>query len=48
MVGRARQVRENHQRLVKLPLEVTARGVRFVARESWGAERVHLFAFDVS
>ncbi len=31
-----------------VPLEVVTRGVRFVVRESWGAEQVHVFAFDVS
>ena len=43
----ARQVRENHQRLVWVPLEAVSRAVRFVARESWGAPQMHLFAFDV-
>jgi hypothetical protein len=38
---------DNHQRLVRVPLRVRTRGVRFVPRESWGAEPVHLFAFDV-
>ena len=44
------QVRDNHQRLVRLPLSSSgvSRGVRFVVRESWGADRVHVFAFDVS
>jgi hypothetical protein len=43
----ARQMHENHQRLVWVPLEAITRGVRFVVRESWGAPQVHLFAFDV-
>jgi hypothetical protein len=42
------QVRDNHQRLVKVGLDVTATALRFVVRGSWGAERVHVFAFDVS
>ncbi len=44
------QVRDNHQRLVRLPLNAARliRGARFVVRESWGAECVHVFAFDVS
>jgi FAD dependent oxidoreductase len=41
------QVHENHQRLVRVPLEAVTRGVRFVVRASWGAPLVHLFAFDV-
>ncbi len=41
------QVNENHQRLVWVPLETVTRAVRFVARASWGAPQVHLFAFDV-
>ena len=41
------QVRENYQRLVRVPLEVTTRAIRFVVRRSWGGERVHVFAFDV-
>ncbi len=41
------KVRNNYQRLVKVPLEVTTRGLRFVVRASWGAEKVHVFAFDV-
>jgi hypothetical protein len=46
----ARQVRNNYQRLVKLPLEAVTRGVRFVVRAGWGGERapVHVFGFDVS
>ena len=46
----ARQVRDNYQRLVKVPLDALTRGVRFVVRAGWGsdAEPVHLFAFDVS
>ena len=54
----AQQVRRNYQRLVQLSLKSTTitRGVRFVVRASWGAEqatqqaaeRVHVFAFDVS
>jgi hypothetical protein len=42
----ARRVAENHQRLVKFPLEVETAGLRFIPRASWGGERVHLFGFD--
>ena len=41
------EVRNNYQRLVKVPLDVTTRGIRFVPRASWGAEQVHVFAFDI-
>ncbi len=43
----AAQVRNNYQRLVKVALNVTTQAVRMVVRESWGAEKVHVFAFDV-
>lgn len=42
-----REIRDNHQRLVKVPLDVTADAVRFVPRRSWGGDRIHLFAFDL-
>lgn len=42
-----KQVRDNYQRLVRVPLDMVTRAIRFVVRESWGAERVHVFAFDV-
>jgi len=38
---------ENCQRLVKIPLALETAAVRFVPLASWGAERVHLMAFDV-
>jgi len=38
---------DNHQRLVKLDITTTALAVRLVPEETWGAERCHLFAFDV-
>jgi hypothetical protein len=37
----------NHQRLVQLDLNVWARAVRFIPEATWGAERAHLFAWDV-
>jgi len=40
-------VNNNYQRLVRLPLDVTAQAVRFVVRETWGAPRAHVFGFDV-
>ena len=41
------QVTNNYQRLVRIPLDATTTGLRFTARTSWGAEKVHLYAFDV-
>jgi hypothetical protein len=38
---------ENYQRLVKIPLTVEAKAIRFVPICAWGGERVHLMAFDV-
>ena len=37
----------NYQRLVKVPLNVNAHGVRLVLEETWGAESCRVFAFDV-
>lgn len=42
----AQRVADNHQRLVKLPLDVETAGLRLIPRASWGDERVHLFGFD--
>ena len=36
----------NYQRLVRVPLDVRARGLRFVAEETWGSEEVRLFGFE--
>jgi len=41
------EVKENHQRLVRLSTPVCATAVRFTPRATWGAERAHLFAWDV-
>ncbi len=37
----------NYQRLVRVPLRTRGCAVRFVPLATWGAERAHLFAFDV-
>jgi hypothetical protein len=42
------QEADNHQRLVKLGVDAKAKAIRFTADATWGAERVHLFAFDVA
>jgi FAD dependent oxidoreductase len=41
------EMRGNYQRLVRVPLDVTTQAVRFVLRASWGAERAHVFGFEV-
>ena len=41
------KVTDNHQRLVRVPLDVTATAVRLIPQATWGAETVSLFAFDV-
>ena len=41
-------VRDNYRRLVKLGLDtVQTDAVRIVVDETWGAEKAHIFAFDV-
>ena len=37
----------NHQRLVKVPLDVETRALRLVPLSTWGAPTARLFAFDV-
>jgi|GEM_PF-22831 len=41
------QVTDNHQRLVRVPLDVTATSIRLVPESTWGAENAHLFGFEV-
>jgi hypothetical protein len=38
---------DNHQRLVRVPLEVSTQSVRLVPLSTWGAPLARLFAFDV-
>ena len=41
-------VKENFRRLVKLSFDaVETDGVRIVVKKTWGAEKAHIFAFDV-
>ncbi|MGC9349505.1 MAG: FAD-dependent oxidoreductase [Anaerolineae bacterium] len=42
------QQKNNHQRLVRLAVDTKAKALRFIPEATWGAERVHLFAWDVS
>ena len=44
---RIHYAQDNHSRLVKIPLNLEARALRFVPLSSWGADQVHLMAFDV-
>ena len=37
---------DNHQRLVRVPLNCRARGLRLVPLATWGAPDAHVFAFD--
>ncbi len=41
------EVEDNFLRLVKVPLNATARGVRLVPLSTWGAELARTFAFEV-
>ncbi len=41
------RVTDNTQRLVRVPLDVTARAIRFVPESTRGSEKAHVFAFDV-
>lgn len=43
-VGR---VTDNRRRMVRIPLHCAAQAVRFIPEETWGADSVHVFAFDV-
>ncbi|HHW08566.1 MAG TPA: FAD-dependent oxidoreductase [Firmicutes bacterium] len=40
-------VTNNYQRLVKLPLDVQAKAIRFTPLKTWGSAEAHLFAFEV-
>ena len=37
----------NYQRLVRVPLDVATVRIRVVFEETWGAENIRLFAFDI-
>ena len=40
------EVTDNHQRLVRVPLNCRARGLRLVPLATWGTPDAHVFAFD--
>ena len=37
----------NYQRLVRVKLDCSTVAIRFIPESTWGADQVHLFAFDV-
>jgi len=41
------RVEENHQRLVRVPIDTTTRAIRFIPERTWGASQVHVFAWDI-
>ena len=43
----ATRVEESHQRLVRVPVNVTTSAIRFIPEATWGAPQAHLFAWDV-
>ena len=43
---REAEVTDNHQRLVRVPLNCRAQGLRLVPLSTWGAPDAHVFAFD--
>ncbi len=43
----ALEVKENHQRLVKIKVSILTRGIRLIPVSSWGAGTIHIYAWDV-
>ena len=43
----AKRVENNYQRLVKVPVAIKTRAIRFIPEKTWGAEKAHVFAWDV-
>jgi len=41
------RVENNYQRLVRLRVNIDTQAVRFIPEETWGAEEVHVFAWDI-
>jgi len=42
-----KRVENNYQRLVRLNIDVTAKAIRFIPEATWGADKAHVFAWDV-
>lgn len=40
-------VENNYQRLVKIPLELSAREIRFVPKETWGWDTIRIYALEL-
>jgi hypothetical protein len=38
---------EDHQRLVRISTRFEAHAVRFIPEQTWGAEKAHVFSFEV-
>mgnify|MGYP000073381952 CR=1 FL=1 len=38
---------DNYQRLVRINLDVTTKALRIIPEETWGAEKAHIFAWDL-
>lgn len=41
------EIRNNYQRLVRIPLNVAVSAVRFKPLSTWGSGKIHLFSWDV-
>lgn len=41
------EMNNNYQRLVKVPVDVKTKAVRFTSLNTWGAEKVHVFSWDI-
>jgi len=42
------QINNNYQRLVKIDVDVKTKAIRFIPEKTWGADKAHLFAWDIS
>jgi hypothetical protein len=41
------EVTNNYQRLVRIPVNITTKAIRFIPLKTWGADKVHVFSWDV-
>lgn len=42
-----KEVTENHQRLIKIPIDQVIEGIRFVGDETYGHNEIRLYSFDI-
>ena len=42
-----RGITDNHQRLVKIPVDRGVEGIRFVGDETYGHDEIRLYSFDI-